>query len=313
MKARFPTTGGGRERYPSADDTLQTHGRTFAWARSLLGAQHARRATRLYWFCRSLDDIVDASGPRTDARHALEAARRAIAGGNTQDPVLTDACDLFRECRIDRAIPFELIRGLESDLETVRIRNVPELLRYCYRVAGTVGIMMSGALDVAEPAGFFHAIDLGIAMQLTNICRDVAEDARVGRRYLPADLVGDIAPSCLIAPTRAGRERAEGAVRTLLDLADRYYASGERGLAYLPASARAGILVAARIYKEIGVTLRKRDFDCWSERAVVDRSVKLSITLRALPRIVQLLAEGSAPPHDQDMHRALLGFPHVAV
>jgi phytoene synthase len=298
--------------YETANASLQTHGRTFSWARNLLGARHARRATRLYWFCRSLDDIVDSSGPLPAARRALAGARRSLDEADDRNLALSDARDLFRECRIDPAIPLELIRGLESDLEAVRMRDVPELLRYCYRVAGTVGIMMSCALDVTEPAAFFHAVDLGIAMQLTNVCRDVAEDARAGRRYLPADLVGDVQPSHLIAPNGPCRARAEGAVQTLLDLADRYYASGERGLAYLPASARMGILVAARIYQEIGVTLRRRDFDCWSGRAVVGRIGKLKITIGALPRIVQILSQGSAPPHDQDMHRALLGLPHVA-
>jgi phytoene synthase len=309
----IPSYDASRGSYATADASLQAHGRTFYWARSLLGTQHARRATRLYWFCRNLDDIVDATGTSPAAQNALEAARRALDGWDTQNPVLRDARELFKECRIDPAIPLELIYGLESDLGVVRMRDVPELLRYCYRVAGTVGIMMSGLLDVTKPAAFFHAVDLGIAMQLTNICRDVAEDARADRRYLPADLVGDIQPSCLIAPTGTLRATAQGAVRTLLDLADRYYVSGERGLAYLPAGARAGILVAARIYRQIGMTLRRQDFDCWSGRAVVGRVGKLTVTIRALPRIAQLLAEGSAPPHDQNMHRALLGLPYVAL
>lgn len=312
MKAGLAAYDVSRGAYATAEASLQTHGRTFFWARSLLSDRHARRATRLYWFCRSLDDIVDATGANHTARSVLEAARDALDDEKTQNPVVRDAHHLFKECRIDPAIPFELIRGLESDLDAVRVKDVSELLRYCYRVAGTVGIMMSNALDVTEPAAFYHAVDLGIAMQLTNICRDVAEDARAGRRYLPADLVGDIEPSCLIAPTGICRARAEGAIQTLLDLADRYYASGEKGLAYLPVGARAGILVAARIYQQIGMALRRRDLDCWSERIVVGPVGKLAITLRALPRIVLLLGEWSAPLHDQDMHRPLLGLPHVA-
>ena len=279
----------------------------------MLGAQHARRATRLYWFCRSLDDIVDAPQARPVARDALEVVRRALQGWDTQNLVLTDARDLFSECGIDTTIAYELICGLESDLETVRIRDVPELLRYCYRVAGTVGIMMCGVLDVTEPTAFYHAVDLGIAMQLTNICRDLVEDSKAGRRYLPADLVGEISPSCLVAPTGACRTRAQVAIQTLLDLADRYYASGERGLAYLPAGARAGILVAARLYQEIGMTLRRRQFDCWSGRAIVGDAHKLKITVQALPRIFQLMVEGATPLHDHDMHKALLGLPHVAL
>jgi phytoene synthase len=184
----------------AAEATLARQGRSFHWARRLLGATHADRATRLYAFCRRLDDLVDEASSPEEARVALAAADRAIADGRSDDPVVSDGLALMRECGIEPDIVRELIAGMASDAETVRMVDEAELLRYCYRAAGTVGLMMCRVLDAPEPAAAAHAVDLGIAMQLTNLCRDVAADARMGRRYLPASLVGDIAPPDLIEP-----------------------------------------------------------------------------------------------------------------
>ena len=272
--------------FASADKLLAQRGHSFHWARRLLNARHAERATRLYGFCRRIDDIadelVDGRASPAVALEALAAVRLALQTGQSNDAALRDMLQLMQDCGIAPAIPLELIQGVESDLGEVRVADMAELLRYAYQVAGTVGLMMTAALDVTTPEALPHAIDLGIAMQLTNICRDVREDALLGRRYLPATLVGAVEPAALIAPTGALRAAAVHAVRTLLDVADRHYASGEQGLRHLPAGARSGILVAARMYREISVVLRQRDFDCWSSRARVSTATKVVITLGSL-------------------------------
>ena len=135
-----------------------------------------------------------------EARVKLGAASREIAAGLSADPMIQDGIDLMHECRISPLIAVELVKGLLSDLDPVRCPDEAALLQYCYRVAGTVGVMMCGVLDVSDRAAFAHAIDLGIAMQLTNICRDIATDAAANRRYLPASLIGDLAPEELIKP-----------------------------------------------------------------------------------------------------------------
>jgi phytoene synthase len=145
----------------------------------------------------------------------------------------------MRECGIEPGIVRELIAGMASDAETVRVADEAELLRYCYRAAGTVGLMMCRVLDAPEPAAAAHAVDLGIAMQLTNLCRDVSADARMGRRYLPASLVGDIGPTELIDPSPTLQPALRAAVARLLALAETYYASGEAGLPFLPVRALA--------------------------------------------------------------------------
>ena len=292
-------TGAADGAYLAADELLAQRGHSFHWARRLLSAPHAKRATRLYGFCRRIDDLADECPSPATAHAALALIRQALQTGQSDDPAMRDMLELMRGCGIDPAVPFELIEGVESDLGEVRVADMAELLQYCYRVAGTVGLMMTAALDVTAPEALPHAIDLGIAMQLTNICRDVREDALRGRRYLPATLVGALEPAALIAPAGAVRTAAVHAVYALLDLADRHYASGEQGLRHLPAGARAGILVAARVYREIGVLLRQRDGDCWSSRATVGVATKAAITLGVLrgtaclqPREVEGMTHG---------------------
>jgi 15-cis-phytoene synthase len=296
----------------AAEATLARQGRSFHWARRLLGATHADRATRLYAFCRRLDDLVDEASSPEEARVALAAADRAIADGRSDDPILCDGLALMRECGIETGIVRELIAGMASDAETVRMADEAELLRYCYRAAGTVGLMMCRVLDAPEPAAAAHAVDLGIAMQLTNLCRDVAADARMGRRYLPASLVGDIAPADLIEPSPALQPALRAAVARLLALAEVYYASGEAGLPFLPVRARAGILVAGRVYRAIGHRLAASEHAYWQGRAFVPDWRKATITLTALTTQPLRGAFWSRPTsHHGQLHRALVGLPGI--
>jgi phytoene synthase len=297
--------------YATANASLARHGRSFHWARRLLGATHARRATILYGFCRRVDDLADGENVG-DRAGKLDRLALAIAIGQSADPLVVETIELLRACRIDPAIPLQLIRGVESDLGVVRVPDHEALLQYCYRVAGTVGLMMSAALDAHDLAAMPYAIDLGIAMQLTNICRDVSADAVEGRRYLPATLVGELDPAQLVCPEPSLRPVVRAAVSELLDLADKYYASGEQGLAYLPAGARAGILVAARVYREIGMKLRRRDCDCWSGRVRVPAGRKLLVSASALAAI-SLRPNLLHPtrPHDPLLHDLLGQLPHA--
>lgn len=295
--------------YATADAALTSKGRSFHWARRLLCVSHADRATRLYGFCRRVDDLADDTVSPEVARDQLLAIERSLRDGHSADPLVSDTLRLMQECAIDPAIPIALIRGVMTDLGQVRIATEDDLLRYCYSVAGTVGLMMCAVLDVTDPRAVYHAIDLGIAMQLTNLCRDVRQDALAGRRYLPASLLGAVEPDRLLHPDSADRPVIRETLAALLRCADTYYHSGEAGLAYLPADARNGILVAVRIYRAIGHTVRARSFDYWTARAVVPTHRKAVITAGALigwhlrRRAVQPFA-----PHDCGLHQALAGY-----
>jgi phytoene synthase len=290
-----------------AAELLAAKGKTFHWASALLGTKFRERATRLYGFCRRVDDLADENGSRGNARHALLDCRSAIRFGLLSHPSYGDMVELMRECRIERRVVLELIDGIVGDLEPVRMETAADLLHYCYQVAGTVGIMMCSVFEVGNATAKAHAIDLGIAMQLTNLCRDVAIDAAAGRRYLPATLVSDLDPIALIAPAERLRPRLREGIGSLLRLADAYYSSGERGLAYLPLEARAAMLVASRIYRAIGTTLLRRDGDYWSGRAQVGSMGKLLLSGTLL--LSRPFTRGFwVPPrrHDARLHLALV-------
>jgi len=295
-----------------ADAVLAEKGRSFHWARHLLGKKHAARATRLYAFCRHLDDLADEAGSKERARASLDAARRDVMTGSSSDPAIRDGLSLMRECGIGEALVLELISGALSDLDEVRMRDEAALLRYCYQVAGTVGLMMCRVLDVDDPGAFPHAVDLGIAMQLTNICRDVPADAAMGRRYLPATLIGDLQAVDLVDPAFDRRDAIRKGILSLLTLADEYYRSGEAGLSYLPLQARAGILVAARVYHGIGEELRARRGDCWSRRAEVSslrKALLSTVALAGTAHDKSFWITGST--HKRSLHSSLTGLPGI--
>ncbi|MEQ9500426.1 MAG: phytoene/squalene synthase family protein [Deltaproteobacteria bacterium] len=271
--------------------TLRLRSRSFYFASLLFGAERREEIATLYAFCRWLDDLVD---ERVDPQHAatdLEHAREALDGLRPPGREMADFLVLCRRRGIDRAHAHALIDGMASDLLPVRVADDAELLEYCFRVAGTVGLMMCRLLGAEDRAAEAHAIDLGIAMQLTNICRDVGEDAARGRVYLPA----------------ARLDRHDGSVASvvleLLELADRYYASGEAGLGYLAPRSRPGVLVAARIYRAIGSRLRAWDGDALRARAVVSTPRKVWVALSALPALLK--SDLEPPEHERQLHAAL--------
>ena len=301
---------------PSANEVLSSKGRSFYWARHFLGRRHAERATRLYAFCRYLDDLADESTSPNEARSKIVAARKDILNGASADPAINDGLSLAQECGISKEPILEFINGIASDLDQVRIANRDELIRYCYRVAGTVGLMMCRVLDVSSQSAYPHAVDLGIAMQLTNICRDVLEDAAMGRRYLPSTLIGDLSPQELVSLSSAECAKIASGVLELLRLSEDYYRSGEEGLSYLPLRARGAILIASRVYHGIGSDLISRQGDCWSRRAMVSSAQKALITVTALTSLAlkgagEESSKGSfwSPgcSHRSELHVALAG------
>ncbi|MGM0558718.1 MAG: phytoene/squalene synthase family protein, partial [Myxococcota bacterium] len=215
---------------------------------------------------------------------------------------------------MDIMYALELIEGVESDLGTVVFESDRELLRYCYRVAGTVGLMMCAVLGVDEQEALPHAIDLGVAMQITNICRDVLEDAQRGRVYLPADRLRAAGTSSkAVLDGDADRDAVARVVDDLLELANSYYASADDGMRYIPARCRLAIVVASRVYRAIGVKLRSNGSDALAGRTIVGWAGKtwwvwLSLFAYTSPRISGL---GSYREHDAELHEALRGLPGV--
>lgn len=252
---------------------LSAHGKSFRWAQTFLDEKERGEAAVVYAFCRKVDDSVDEAPSRSRAESAIERIRAMLLGAVPADALTERYVEIAERRGFGLEPALDLLRGVESDLGFVRLSDDRELSLYCYRVAGTVGLMMAGLLGVTDPAARRPAVSLGMAMQLTNICRDVREDADRGRVYLPSTRFEreGVPSSSLIAGAelaRGGRVRAsvQRVVGELLDLAEDLYAEGERGFRYLPWRARFAIAVASSLYRGIGRKLRARGGDPWDGR-----------------------------------------------
>ena len=190
------SSGGDRAREIAHWQTLAFRARSFRWASAFLSPMQRQRVAALYAFCRAVDDLADADWATPEAQRdldRLQAALEAEPEGSSLWPAeYLWFRELCLECGISFSIVRELLVGMRSDLDVVRVRSDRELVRYCYRAAGTVGLMMCAVLDVRDQRALRHAIDLGIGMQLTNIARDVLEDAETCRVYLPADRLSEV-------------------------------------------------------------------------------------------------------------------------
>lgn len=273
--------GVGATAAPAA--VMARHGRSFHWASRLLATRDAERCARLYAFCRRVDDLAD-EGETEPARRALDGIRADLLAGASAERDVGEVLDLAAACEIPRSALLAFVDGVGRDLVPRPMASEAELIRYAYGVAGTVGLMLCGALGVKDPRALPFAVDLGVAMQLTNIARDVVEDAGRGRRYLPgAWLSPATTPEAILRGDPRVRADVWRAVRRLLSLAEAYYRSADRGMAFLPARARLGILTASRVYEAIGSeVLRSGESAYGSRRAMVSAAGKLRHTLRAL-------------------------------
>jgi phytoene synthase len=258
---------------------LRGGSRTFFAASLLLPARVRDPACAIYAFCRLADDAVDRdSDPATALARLHVRLERAYAGR----PAAIAADRAFAEAvalhGIPRALPEALLEGFLWDVEMRRYPDLAALHAYAARVAGSVGVMMALLMGVRHPHVLARACDLGIAMQLTNIARDVGEDARAGRLYLPLDwlLAAGIDGDAFLSAPRF--TPALGAViARLLAEADRLYRRAEAGLARLPFSCRAGIGAARLIYAEIGREIERHGLNSVDRRAVVSTRRKLTL------------------------------------
>ena len=294
----------------AADEMLRRHGRSFYWARHFLGKVAARQATLLYSFCRFLDDVADGDLP--GGLELLNSVRAQIGSGSlavTSDciPEVQMFMGLSEEVGIPSAAVLDLIDGLIFDQGAVAIDNEAELIVYAYQVAGTVGLMMAPILGCTDVDADAFAIDLGIGMQLTNIARDVAEDAVLGRRYLPSDWCDGISADQIkinIMGSEPGYRRAVSeATRRTIELAEVYYTSGISGLRYLPIQNNIAIGIAGFVYRAIGRRLKRKGCNWWQGREVVGPAGKLVASTQSLGRLISL----SRPDyfHNQKLHAPL--------
>lgn len=289
-------------------EVLARKSKSFALAARLLPAGVADDVAVVYAFCRHVDDAIDLGAATPEALQGLRDQVESIYAGAPQaDPMLGAFQQVARRRAIPRAYVDELIDGMEMDVRRARYRSLQDLLLYCHRVAGTVGLMMCHVMGVRSPAALRRAAHLGIAMQLTNICRDVAEDWQNARLYLPSNLLGPLAP-CVAAgpfPDRL-REHARRATAALLGEAERYYRSADAGVEMLGWRCALAVRTARLVYAAIGERVEQQDCDPLAGRAVVPFWRKLLLVAAA---VLQGLARLPIPQPAARPPQAVLRFP----
>ena len=217
---------------------LSIYAKSFSWAGFFLNKETYQKCSDLYTFCRYLDNIADETGELETKKLKFKEFKNDFKSKNFSNPIIEKMWKLVADTNISTNIIYDLFDGVESDLEEkVELKSEKELLIYSYRVAGTVGLMMAKILNVKKESAFKAAIDLGIAMQLTNISRDVLEDSKNNRFYI---------------------EENFETISSTVNLANRYYQDSFYAIKSIPISFRFSILVARRVYRKIGYKILKK-------------------------------------------------------
>ena len=272
-----------------ATETIKVGSKSFAAAARLFAPDVRRSVLMLYAWCRHCDYVVDgqelgfaAVTPMRDAGTAASAlahleaqTRLAYTGAPMQEPAFAAFQEVALRCAIAPQHAFDHLAGFAMDVQQARYATLDDTLRYSYHVAGVVGLMMATIMGAREPEVLDRACDLGIAFQLTNIARDIVDDARTGRCYLPADWLREagIPPDELALP-RHRAALARVAAR-LVEQAEPYYASATEGLAALPLRSAWAIATAHKVYRQIGIEVTARGAQAWDERVGTSRATKL--------------------------------------
>ncbi len=287
-------------------EILRGGSKSFDAASRMLPRRVRDPAAAVYAFCRVADDAVDLAEPGA-ARGAVDAMRerldRAYAGRPGDHPVERALARVVERHALPRAAPDALLEGFAWDADGRQYEDLSGVLAYGARVASAVGVIMTWLMGPRAPGVLARASDLGAAMQLTNICRDVGEDARNGRVYLPLSWMREagLEPDAwLRAPAHS--PALAGVVERLLREADGLYARADLGVPMLPRDCRPAIRAARLVYADIGRVIRARGCDAVSARAVVGRGRKLRLLARASLAIFSASrapGEGDPPPLDE--------------
>ena len=290
-----------------ATETMAAGSKSFDTAAKLFDPATRRSALMLYAWCRHCDDVIDdqqlgfqAVAAQSTPLQRLETLKaltlRACAGEPMSDPAFA----AFQEVALAHAIPqqqaFDHLEGYAMDVRGDLYPTLDDTLRYCYHVAGVVGLMMARVMGVRDEAVLDRACDLGLAFQLTNIARDIVEDAGNGRCYLPINWLAEEGLTLENYAQPASRDRLAKVAQRLVAAAESYYASAEAGLAGLPLRSAWAIATARGVYREIGVKVDRAGSKAWDRRQGTSKAEKLGLLAGGAVRALASRGKQAAPP-----------------
>lgn len=279
-----------------ANQSIAVGSKSFAAASKLFDEPTRRSAVMLYAWCRHCDDVIDGQQAGHDAvTISREEAERRLAhlkaqthavytGGELDDPAFAAFRQVVRAHGIPEQHALEHLAGFEMDVVEHRYQTIDDTLQYCYHVAGVVGLMMARVMGTQDEATLDRACDLGLAFQLTNIARDIVDDAAVGRCYLPEQWLAELG----IPRDQVGASQYRPAVavlgQRLVALAEPYYASAQAGLTALPWRSAWAVATAGAVYRQIGVKVSAAGEQAWDARISTSKAEKIGAVLTGLQR-----------------------------
>jgi len=250
---------------------LSVYAKSFSWAGYFLPKETFKKCSALYDFCRVADNIADDDSEIESKKKKFDQFENDFNQKKFDDPIIKNMWDLIEEFKISLKIVQDLLIGIKSDIRVkVKFNSKKDLLIYSYRVAGTVGLMMAKILKVNKKSSLNSAIDLGIAMQLTNISRDVIEDSKNNRFYINENF---------------------GEISSTINLADNFYKNSFYSIKDIPISFRFSILVARRVYRKIGYKiLSKKNLENYqnSGKIYVSNTEKVLETFLSIFDLIKL-------------------------
>ncbi len=274
--------------YRACGTIARVHSKTFHLSSLFLSPAKRRAVWAVYAFCRTADDIVDRIAPARERLDAIDAWERKLIGaydGRTSDPIFVALADAARRFGIPMEPALDLLRGARMDVTVRRYATYDALREYCYLVASTVGLLVMPILGTRSPDAAGYGVALGRAMQMTNILRDVGEDARMDRVYLPAEDLRRF--GCDEQAILAGDvdEPFRALMRFQIERVRAMYAEAEPGIALLAPESRYTVRLALSLYRGILDRIETNGYDVFTRRAYVPLPAKMLTALSVAARI----------------------------
>lgn len=294
-----------------AVETMEVGSKSFATASKLFDAKTRRSVLMLYAWCRHCDDVIDdqqlgfssdspsLQSPEQRLAQLEMKTRQAYAGSQMHEPAFAAFQEVAMAHDILPAYAFDHLAGFAMDVRGARYQTLDDTLRYCYHVAGVVGLMMAQIMGVRDNATLDRACDLGLAFQLTNIARDIVDDAQAGRCYLPTTWLAEegLTTENLASPEH--RQALSRVARRLVQHAEPYYHSATAGLSGLPLRSAWAIATAKQVYRKIGMKVDEAGQQAWDQRQSTSTPEKLALLVAASGQaITSRLARHAPRPAD---------------
>jgi len=280
---------------------LKDHAKSFYFAGLLLDKNTLNDASILYAFCRQLDDAADEG---TDNLAKLNCLIEDYKKNSSENIVNNTFKKLQDKYELDQIFIDDLMKGIKADLSFEQPKNLNDLIIYSYQVAGTVGGLMAKILGANDQNAWKFAIDLGIGMQLTNIARDIKEDAINKRIYIPKDMLGDITHQNIL--NESNKEQIFKATESILKIADQYYESGLQGIFHIPNKNKFSIFVAAHLYRSIGNKVLKNKNEFLKSRSYLNTFEKIILLSKLYFQKSKLLSLMAVEHETNKLHKPYL-------